>query len=1667
MNSLTVESINRSLIELLPKSFDETFQEEGNFAFARFFDFDLIENLCRERKLDIPGWKVYGVTSPEQATDPLITGDKAVEYREDKNSNVLVLLDNFSTIQGMDGVYSSSLEIMEGKFFESANKFLLGRMSRSVRAVAKKSVARARRLGNQNTISRWQELEFYSSIVAEPSSIGGELVKLGLWPVKTELQLTEKDIDNSARMVELLLLTTGAGKSPAVRVSGLSLKDCSEDLESDLERFVRKSLSKDWKKSLTEISSDESLWLGNIRPGLFEVDHIELLQLVKWRERPTSRPPKWSGLNADDSHPELLKVSFDTLSESKRGNRSKLEVRWKAIPEGLKKGAAEYNVSVLAGDDVLAEQTVIHSGRDPQKCKFTDDDFAEFDEGAKFEARIEVRVLGSEDLDPVETEEFLLTIGKESQEPVDTGSGKTVNSILEGLVSLDKELFAESIRNENPNITNDKRGFLVYKAGNKSYRIKTSTLLTKVENDWFERSGEIGRWSITVTQDGAQYGALQFEPFSEEYCSLNWQRIVDATRSLSELVSSRRSFCSFVFHQDNVVDDYLKAWSAALEDCVPMLANSFTLEVKELSGRTLGLVVMPMHPLRVAWQYAFDMLITHARFEENVSAKQLEKLFEYITGSYYPILLPGLTSKTSFVFGDMLGFFCPVLISPTDAEPKASLALLSKALTGSGNFQERAGYGLSTSYFLGREFERYLDLHPNFHNIQINAIKSGDGKTMVAALGRTLSQASEETDIRVNREIGYTLRFFSDPKSVSVAGAYLTSVTERRRTGAGSISKGEEWILSSYNVNSSSPLPRLKWAKCDYRKIETPANLSVTFDTFSTDVVVRPIDEAQAKSMPLEMYGLVPPVKREFSFSAGAKWSMYLAQNIDGDKHPHSRVLTDRLLRLHIHINRAVKDNLSEQALDSAPVLETEISDSNETLLRRLHQTSDWVISVDRNGGIEYFDSPKDNKTAYEAYVIDCVPERPALGTMQLVTSTAHLDELSALLDEPLVEMGLSSSPRNCQFLLEHLKAVSGRLAMKLANTGQQPGELVTLAALYANCLTAVDQKDVWYDLREGFFVPLDDIPELMQSSRSSEIHEGPALRADLIYVSVPKKKGANLEVSFVECKFRRYLRSSRAIELLEKIDQQLSSTARYWEREYFDNKLAETLISVNRHNLGRILQFYADKAKRHHLTDSVYKRIQKELEKFIGQGSKYSVSRGADRGFVFCPEYTSAEPERIVYGGESDIFLFGPYQMPDIQNRVPVILSVPPSTASEPPAIESAPDSDVDAEVNNESMETPPVDSSERESNDSVKAKPDAKKKGLTDSPPIRYSLLLGNTFSSDKPALWTPSVSGNPHLMIVGRPGMGKTTTLLGIVKQVFAQGGHPIVFSYHEDFDERIAPIVGGDSISFVDFTGLGFNPLNVKNDSNRHEYLDNASNLRDIFSAVFPDLGDLQLEKLRDAIKSSYLEVGWNHTGNEDRTIPQFQRFYDLLAEKEKASSGLMARLSELNDYGFFRTSGDHRSVLYNKGVTIIRLHQTSNESLQRAFASFVLYNIYQEMFVRGTQSTLTNVLVFDEAHKAAKLKLLGTMAKECRKYGISLIVASQTLKDFQSDLFAAISNYLFLQLTETDSKMGAKLISNAAITNRLADRMKTLEPRRGYFFTEGYNRPELLELANVL
>ena len=1098
------------------------------------------------------------------------------------------------------------------------------------------------------------------------------------------------------------------------------------------------------------------------------------------------------------------------------------------------------------------------------------------------------------------------------------------------------------------------------------------------------------------------------------------------------------------------VEDYLLAWASALEQGSPELALANTVEVQTLSGRTLGLIVLPGHSVRLAWHAAYDQLAAHARYEEGMTATNVVDILGSLDSAHFPAVLPGLEPGQGFVFGDTLGFHAVAMVGAQDPEPKAAISLMATCLAGEKH-ETVPEVGHQIVEVLAREIGHYLDCHTRMDAegqpagpelLYVHAIKPGDGMTVGRALGRALAKrpGRTEDDGEEERDLCFVLDLFPSEGQEAIAGRFLLDVARRRRAGAGTVDQDDRWMLETAQRSGDIPVPRLRWARRGGGRPSNFAHVALAFDIFAPSLETVPARTLPQDARPLHGYGLAVAMEREVTLADQPTWRVFLPLKTEGDKHPANRTLTDRVARLHDAVLRATAMMLGGDP-SCWPVTTTLLPRESEERIRDLHRTSDWVVTADRNVCIEYFDSPKDAPAVYDAYVIDCVPERNDLGCLQLVTSTCNLDEVRNLFDEMLGEMGLSSSARNCKFLLWHLKGLSGRLAIRLASEGTKAGELVALALVHAACASAEAGLPVWLPLAEGFFIPLDEISDIVPQAGGNP---GENRRADLVFVTAGSRR--SLEFRFVEVKFRRHLRIARSTDLLESMVGQVAAVRKRWEEHFFGAK-SPTTRALRRSALARLLYFYVDKARRHYLSPEAHERLRREIDKLLVHGDAYVpvAPERPDYGYVFCPELRTVEFERLYLTGHeaANLFLVGISHLPDSGGPGAPL----PAIAETVEELGSGND-----EGGRETLASSPAEAGVEGS----------ARQTETRSSPV--DVLLGRNATTEERVNWQVSIKSNPHLMMVGLPGMGKTTCLVNLCRQLHAARITPIVFSYHQDIDEKLEAVCG--ELNTVDYDGLGFNPLQVASTS-PHAHVDVASELRDIFGAIFPDLGDIQTEEIRQAIKQSYLDLGWGDTGETAAAppIPPFQAFFDVLRAKSKPNQGLMARLTELSDYGFFKSGGAIRSLLDSGRPSVVRIHRTSNELLQRAFASFVLYSLYKDMFKRGPQVTLTHAVVFDEAHRASRLKLLPAMAKECRKFGIALALASQEARDFDPSLFSAIANYLSLRVTEHDARTIAKIVASSDVEKRVIDRLKQLGKYTALFSTEGSTRPVTVSLAD--
>jgi DNA phosphorothioation-dependent restriction protein DptH len=1665
---------------ILKRSVDQILNagQDGSVAFIRCLAPDIVEQLAGTGSFAPDGWQVYRVADAASSESRTITADQAVELRENKKQAILLLVDTDLAGAGMDGIYSAAREVAEAELFDKALRLaarqITKNLSRDARQYAESAVKIARgHGGRRHSISKWTEFDFYVRVAAKRCHPGELLFILGLWPAVSESgEIDAGELLVCRTFVDQLLSSAVAGMTPMSRIDALRLLSPTAQQVEDLERFIRDATTRPITTALKYLDGHKDLWVNALRMES-SAQELQEIQLVSWRTR-GGKLARWSGLieGDGDAPPELvLRADADQT-----GEYSKLEVRWTTRPADLEKNAVQYRVAIVTElDEELAAREVTHGAKREEKCRFSNDDFMMLSEDALISAKVVVSAAGHSDVEAQESDEFIIRFG-EPPERQHAGVGKKLRCFSEGLIEFDDREEVIRLASLCDPLPVDSKGYVLLRTAGrgKSYRVYRPALLEEIEDCWCEQAGAIGRWRLAVRASGARAGAAEFIPHdlnSEDQDTLPlWERAQSASRRMAERFSSCGGGVGQVYDEkgkifDTITKEYLLAWSALLEhkETSPSAALANTVEVQSLSGRTIGLIVLPSHALRVAWHVAYDNLVLHAAFESGATPKEIREECAALDGAMFPAFLPGVDSQGTFVFADTLGFHTVGMIPDTDREPKAAVAILARALAGTENADAAPTVGQQSASVLGTEILKYLDSHRTAKLLHVHALRAGDGLTVARALGRVHERhrAPEDVESEAEPELAspaFVLEMYPSSEQRAIAGRFIAEAREKRRSGAGTVSNEDQWMLESLSLPGGVHLPRLRWARKSDAAPKSAAHVAVAFDTFESSV--RPIPTTSlANGRPYHAFGLLSFFERKFTCEPTPAWESVIPPNTGGEKHPSDRLHTERLLKLELAVQSCVSRSLGHP--DQQVMLTTEISPEKAIGLRDIHRLCDWVITLDRNAGIEYFDSPRDNKDIYDAYVIDCVPEREDLGCLQLITSTSNLDEVRTLLDAALDQMGLSRSRRNAEFLMNHLKALSGRLAIRLTGHKAATSELIALAMSHAQCQAADEGDDCWMTLSNGFIIPVDDVrdllPPLATDSKDGEVRD---TRPDLIYVSAIPRKGITFR--FAEIKYRRHLRAARNPDCLESIRCQVESLRDRWITWYGAEDVCGTFRAVRRAKLARVLRFYADKARRHYLNAEYHDDLCAEIERFIEKGADYKIPmfERMDRGWVFCPEYAGHQPLEITpaeWG--TRIFLFGPGLLPDLTAGNGPVLSMDSNaepiettahTARPPETIPEASISNETPQDNPPEQVPPQVNASDEKSGHQI------------------VDVKLGTDLLSSSDVRWQITIKGNPHLLIAGLPGMGKTTCLINACRQMLDSSIVPIVFSYHQDIDERLEEIVG--SIRYIDFRGLGFNPLQVLDRKSRMAYLDVAGAIRDIFAAIFPELGELQGEQIRKAIKDSFIENGWNNADAtlEDLPEPSFGRFVEILRDVPKPDRGLknlLARLEELADYGFFSMGEAQESLWASEQVVVVRVHATQNDNLQKAFASLIFYGMYKDMFRRGIQNRVTHAVIFDEAHRAAKLTLIPTMAKECRKYGISLVLASQEARDFNISLFSAIANYLVLRLTEADAKALVRNVASSDQERVLIDRIKQMDRFKALYFCEGKKRPSQVALQS--
>ena len=305
-----------------------------------------------------------------------------------------------------------------------------------------------------------------------------------------------------------------------------------------------------------------------------------------------------------------------------------------------------------------------------------------------------------------------------------------------------------------------------------------------------------------------------------------------------------------------------------------------------------------------------------------------------------------------------------------------------------------------------------------------------------------------------------------------------------------------------------------------------------------------------------------------------------------------------------------------------------------------------------------------------------------------------------------------------------------------------------------------------------GFFVPIDEIADVIELD---SLTFGGESRPDLIFVRIRDRA---LDFQFIRVCFRRHLRLARDPDFLTMSERKSPAHRMVGNASFFQRGRLLNARFVDHRSLGFCITTTtkpgAMPTTRTPIVSTKHLPVSwSEIDKMLSTAGDYQFAESsADSVFLFCPEYFPRETECIYEAGNGNVsfYLFGrESKNAESSNSAE---GAADREESGPPPSQEASSADGENEVSHTLSAS--ASSSDNES---------------------ERDIDLGKDIATDTPVRWVLSIKRNPHLMIAGLPGMGKTTTLVNICQQLISWDRTDRILLYHPDIDARLSKAPAG--------------------------------------------------------------------------------------------------------------------------------------------------------------------------------------------------------------------------------------------------------------------------------
>jgi len=283
----------------------------------------------------------------------------------------------------------------------------------------------------------------------------------------------------------------------------------------------------------------------------------------------------------------------------------------------------------------------------------------------------------------------------------------------------------------------------------------------------------------------------------------------------------------------------------------------------------------------------------------------------------------------------------------------------------------------------------------------------------------------------------------------------------------------------------------------------------------------------------------------------------------------------------------------------------------------------------------------------------------------------------------------------------------------------------------------------------------------------------------------------------------------------------------------------------------------------------------------------------------------------------------------------------------------------------------------------------------------PVTLSVPLGKTERGES-YCWEPLGEFNPHFLIVGSPGSGKTQTAKAVVVHLRRQQVPAFVIDFENEYgDKALTGLIlkPGEDVTVNPLDLLEGPPTTVK--------FRVSGMLKKIYG-----LGDQQEAMLRSAIADVYEDAGIVEKDKSTwaNTPPLFDAIRDQLqalaqgkGERAKRAEAVLNRLEPIFELALF---GGTTQVAFDdvlrSGATVF-LRDLPTDETKLAGAEFFLRWLWHRILREGEiKNRLRLLVVLDEAHKLAyEQSPVASLLRQGRKYGVGVLLSTQQPDDFES------------------------------------------------------------------